>query len=146
MLPALVLAATFAHPTPEPPPELPASVYQARREAVMKALDGCVALLAAEGETNGVTETFRQDGDFYWLTGVNEPDAWLLLAPKAKYDRVTLLLKPRDPEHERWTGPREPLSPALRKRYGVDRLLRGQPDRAALARAQHYRRADAVPE
>ena len=135
MLIGLALAAAFAHPTPQPAPELPASVYQARRESVLKALDGCLALLAAEGETNGVTETYRQDGDFYWLTGVNEPGAWLLLAPRAKYDRVTLFLRPRDPEHERWVGPREPLSPALRKRHGVDRLLRGEPDRAALASA-----------
>jgi Xaa-Pro aminopeptidase len=138
MLPALVVAASFAHPAPQPPPELPATVYQARREAVMKALGGCVALLAAEGETNGVTETYRQDGDFYWLTGINEPDAWLVLAPRAKYDRVTVTLRPRDPEKERVTGPREPLSPALRKRYGVDRLRRGEPDRPALeAGLQH---------
>jgi Xaa-Pro aminopeptidase len=136
MLSGLVLAAAFAHPTPQPPAELPASVYQARREAVLKALGGCVALLAAVGETNGVTETYRQDGDFFWLTGLNEPAAWLLLDPGAKYDRTTLFLRPRDPEHERWTGPREPLSPALRKRYGVDRLLRGEPDRAALGAAQ----------
>lgn len=137
MLSGLVLAAAFAHPTPQPPPELPASVYQARREAVLKALGGCVALLASTGETNGVTETYRQDPDFFWLTGLNEGDAWLLLAPKAKYDRVTLFLRPRDPEHERWTGPREPLSPALKKRYGVDRLLRGQPDSAALSAGLH---------
>jgi Xaa-Pro aminopeptidase len=137
MLPALVLAASFTHPTPQPPPELPASVYQARREAVMKALDGCLALLSAEGETNGVTETFRQDGDFYWLTGLNESGAWLLLDPQAKYDRATLFLRSRDPEHERWTGPREPISPALKKKYGVDRIVRGQPDHAAMAAAQN---------
>jgi Xaa-Pro aminopeptidase len=136
MMLGLVLAASFAHPTPQPPAELPASVYQARRETVLKALDGCIALLAAVGEPSGVTETFRQDGDFYWLTGVNEAGAWLVLDPAAKYDRTTLFLRARDPEHERWTGPREPLSPALRKKYGVDRLLRGQPDGAAINAAQ----------
>jgi Xaa-Pro aminopeptidase len=139
MLLGLVLAASFTHPTPQPPPELPASVYQARREAVMKALDGCLALLAAEGETSGATETYRQDSDFFWLTGLNEGEAWLLLDPLAKYDRSTLFLRTRDPEHERWTGPREPLSPALRKKYGVDRLLRGQPDRSAVGAAQQAR-------
>ena len=132
MLNALVLAAGFAHPTPAPPPQLPASVYQARREAVMKELGGCVALLAAHGETSGVTEDYRQDGDFLWLTGVNEPGAWVMLAPKTKYDRTTLFLRPRDPERERWTGTREPLSPALRQRHGVDRVLRGDPSRAGL--------------
>jgi len=135
MLNALVLAAGFAHPSPQPPPQLPPAVYQARREAVMKELGGCIAVLAAAGETSGVTEDYRQDGDFLWLTGVNEPGAWVLLAPKMKYDRTTLFLRPRDPERERWTGTREPLSPALRQRHGVDRVLRGDPSRAGLGAA-----------
>ncbi|HZM51352.1 MAG TPA: M24 family metallopeptidase, partial [Vicinamibacteria bacterium] len=51
------------------------------------------------------------------------------------YDRSVLFLRPRDPERERWTGPREPLSPALLERFGVDRVLRGRPDRTAVASA-----------
>lgn len=136
MLNALVLAAGFVHPSPQPAPQLSASVYQARREAVMKELGGCVALLAAAGETSGVTEDYRQDGDFLWLTGVNEPGAWILLAPEMKYDRTTLFLRPRDPERERWTGTREAISPALRKKHGVDRVLRGEPGSAGLGAAQ----------
>ena len=136
MLLILVAAAAITHPTPQPPPELPASVYQARRERVLSELGGCVAVLAAQGEPSGVTEDFRQDGDFLWLTGVTEPDAWLLLAPKSKYGKTALYLRPRDPERERWTGPRAPLSPALRERYGVEVMGRGRPDRAALAAAQ----------
>jgi Xaa-Pro aminopeptidase len=111
---------------------LPAAVYRDRRERVMRELDGCVAVLAARGETGGVTEDYRQDGDFLWLTGLNESDAWVLLAPKAKYDRAVLFLRPRDPERERWTGPRDPISPALRERYGVDRVMRGRPDAIAV--------------
>ena len=120
---------------PVPPPDLPAAVYRDRRERVMRELDGCVAILAARGEMSGVTEDYRQDGNFLWLTGINEGEAWVLLAPKAKFDRTVLFLRPRDPERERWTGPREPLSPALLERYGVDRVLRGRPDRAAVAAA-----------
>jgi Xaa-Pro aminopeptidase len=101
----------------------------------MRELDGCVAVLGARGEMSGVTEDYRQDGNFLWLTGINEGDAWILLAPKAKHDRSVLFLRPRDPEHERWTGPREPLSPALLERFGVDRVLRGRPDRTAIASA-----------
>ena len=71
--------------------------------------------------------------DFLWLTGLSESEAWILLAPKAKYDRSVLFLRPRDPERERWTGPRDPISPALKQRYGVDKVLRGKPDRAAFA-------------
>jgi Xaa-Pro aminopeptidase len=130
---ALALLAAAAAATAVPPAELPASVYQERRERVMKELGGCVAVIAARGDESG--DEYRPDGDFLWLTGVTEPDAWLLLAPKAKYDRVVLSLKPRDPERERWTGPRDPITPALKKKYGVDKVLRGRPDRSALAAA-----------
>jgi Xaa-Pro aminopeptidase len=132
MLSVAAVLAFLAGPAGAPPPDLPATIYRARRERVMKELDGCVAVVAARGETNGVTEDFRQDADFFWLTGLNEGEAWILLAPRAKYDRTTLFLKPRDPEHERWTGPRDPLSPALLERYGVDKVGRGRPDRAAI--------------
>jgi Xaa-Pro aminopeptidase len=131
----LTLASFLLAAPPVPPPDLPPAVYRDRRERVMRELDGCVAVLSARGEMSGVTEDYRQDGNFLWLTGINEGDAWILLAPKAKYDRSVLFLRPRDPEHERWTGPREPLSPALLDRFGVDRVLRGRPDRTAVASA-----------
>jgi Xaa-Pro aminopeptidase len=131
-----VLAFLAAAPVAGAPPDLPVSVYATRRTRVLSELGGCVAVLSAQGGASGVTEDFRQDADFFWMTGINEPNAWLVLAPRAKYDKVTLFLAPRDPEHERWTGPREPLSPALLTRYGVDKVLRGRPDRAALAAGQ----------
>lgn len=125
MLLALVLAAGFVHPAPTPPPGLPATLYRERRELVMKELGGCATALAAQGEPTGVVQEFRQDDDFYWLTGLNEPGAWIVLFPKAKYRRQSLFLRPRDPEAERWTGPRDPISPALKERYGVDEVRRG---------------------
>src|SRR4051794_57358 len=81
--------------------DVPAATYAARRARVLTELGGCVAVLSAQGETTGVTEDFRQDADFLFLTGVNEADAWLLFSPHAKSDKVTLFLKSRDPEHER---------------------------------------------
>jgi Xaa-Pro aminopeptidase len=100
----------------------------------MQELGGCIAVIAAQGEGE---EPYRQDGDFLWLTGVAERDAWLLLAPKAKYDRTVLFLTPRDPERERWTGAREPLSPALKAKLGVDQVRRGRPDRHAVVAGGH---------
>jgi Xaa-Pro aminopeptidase len=125
MLLQLVVAAGFAHPNPQPPPDLPPSVYRERRERVMKDVGGCATALAAQGEPVGVVQDYRQDSDFYWLTGINEPGAWIVLFPKAKYSRHVLYLQPRDPEAERWTGPRDPLSPALKEKYGVDEVRRG---------------------
>jgi len=128
LLAAAALAGGFQHPVPTPPADLPASVYRERRERVMKALEGCIGVIGAQGEVSGITEDYRQDGNFYWLTGINEPGAFLVFAPKSPFNKVTLFLKPRDPEAERWTGPRDPISPDLKERYGVDRVRRGSPD------------------
>jgi Xaa-Pro aminopeptidase len=128
----------FVHPTPTPSPEIPVEVYRQRRERVLNSLDGCLSVVSAQGEASGVTEDFRQDGDFFWLTGINEPDAHLILAPKSRYQKTTLYLKSRDPEGERWTGPRDPVSPALLTKYGVDRVRRGLPDGALMDAALQY--------
>ena len=132
MLSALILGATvagFSHPAPTPAADLPVSVYRERRERVIRSLDGCIGVLAAQGAVSGITEDFRQDPDFLWLTGINEPGAFVVFAPKSTYSKVTLYLKARDPEAERWTGPREAISPDLVARYGVDRVRRGSPQR-----------------
>jgi Xaa-Pro aminopeptidase len=133
MLIALLVA--FTHPNPQPPPDLPPSVYRERRERVMKELGGCATAIAAQGaEPPGPVTEFRQDDDFFWLTGINEPKAWLVLLPKAKYRRQVLFLKSRDPELEQWTGPREPITPALKTKYGVDNVRRGDGGESLLGR------------
>jgi Xaa-Pro aminopeptidase len=129
----LAVAAGFVHPNPDPPAATPVEVYQQRRARVLKALEGCVAVISAQGEVSGITEDYRQDGDFYWLTGINEPGAHLVFAPKARYNKVVLYLRARDPEAERWTGPREAISPELLARYGVDQVRRGSPEGALAA-------------
>jgi Xaa-Pro aminopeptidase len=142
MLSVLILTAAmsgaFVHPTLTPPADIPVEIYRQRRERVLSSLDGCLAVVSSQGDVSGVTEDFRQDGNFFWLTGINEPDAHLILAPKSRYSKVTLYLKSRDPEAERWTGPRDPVSPALLTRYGVDRVRRGLPDAALMDAAQQY--------
>jgi Xaa-Pro aminopeptidase len=142
MLSAFMLAASlsgnFVHPNPVPPAELPVSVYQQRRARLLAQLGDCAALISSQGEVSGITEDYRQDADFYWLTGINEPDAHLVLQPKSPYRKVVLFLKPRDPEAERWTGPREPVSPELLKKYGVDRVLRGSPESALAGAGLHH--------
>jgi Xaa-Pro aminopeptidase len=132
------LSGTFAHPNPTPPAELPVAVYAQRRARVLAELGGCAAVISSQGEVNGITEDYRQDADFFWLTGINEPGAHLVLLPHSPYRKVVLLLKPRDPEAERWTGPREAVSPDLLAKYGVDRVLRGTPESALLAAGLHH--------
>src|ERR1051325_8809835 len=140
MLSALLLpvlaASRFPHPTPQPPPSLPPAIYRERQARVMKELEGCATTLAAQGDAVGPTEDYRQDSDFLWLTGVSEKGGWIVLHPKGKFIKTTLYLRPRDPEAERWTGPRDPLSPALKDKFGVDAVRRGRGDRALVELGQ----------
>lgn len=67
-----------------------------------------VAIIPGAREATRSNDTqyrFRQDSDFYYLTGFEEPDAIAVIAPgrTAKY---TLFVRPRDPEQEIWVGRR----------------------------------------
>ena len=131
----LVAASAFPHPNPQPPPALPPAIYRERQARVVKELEGCAATLASQGDAAGVTEDFRQDSDFLWLTGVNIE--WTdNLDAKGKFIKTALYLRSRDPEAERWTGPRDPLSPALKDKFGVDAVRRGKGDRVLLELGQ----------
>jgi Xaa-Pro aminopeptidase len=88
----------------------------------MKEFGEGVAVLFAKGHEDG--DGYRQNSDFFFLTGVNEPDAVLVLAPKERTYREFLFLPSRDPEAERWTGERDPIGAALRKKHGIDRIFR----------------------
>ena len=57
----------------------PAAVYHARRVALSAKLHGGVAVLFAAEEPVLDLMPYRQDPDFYYLTGWNEPGAALLI-------------------------------------------------------------------
>lgn len=123
-------AVPLAVPAAEPP--LPAliepaqtqatTVYAERRRALMDAMGEGVAVVYSEGEEDAFG--YRPSGDFFYLTGVDDPGAVLVLAPKERTYREFLFLKTRDVEWERWVGEREPLGAALRKKYGFEKIYR----------------------
>jgi Xaa-Pro aminopeptidase len=47
---------------------------------------------------------FRQDSDFYYLTGFNEPEAVLALIPGREHGEAVLFCRERDPSKELWDG------------------------------------------
>ena len=106
----------------EPAQTQDTSVYAARRAALMKAMDGGVAVIYADGTDDSAG--YRQSSDFFYLTGVEERGAVLVLAPKERTYREALFLPSRDPEAERWTGEREAISTALRAKYGFEKIYR----------------------
>ena len=65
------------------------SDYHARRIALGKALHGGVAILFAAQEPALDFDPYRQDSDFYYLTGWNEPGAALLIVGPSKRGRAS---------------------------------------------------------
>ena len=80
-----------------------------------------VAIVASARETTRSNDThyrYRQDSDFYYLTGFDEPEAIAVVAP-AKEQKYTLFVRPRDPEREIWDGRRAGVEGA-KSVYGAD--------------------------
>ena len=102
-------------------PTFDPSVYVARRAAVVAAMRGSgggVMLLpgAEERIRNADSEyTFRQDSDYAWLTGFEEPDgaALLFADPEAGKPGFVMFVRPKDPEREIWTGRRAGVDGAV---------------------------------
>jgi Xaa-Pro aminopeptidase len=59
---------------------------------------------AGDDRGSGDVGTFRQSSTFFYLTGVELPNAVLVLRPAEGYE--ALFLPPRNEAVERWTGPR----------------------------------------
>ena len=62
---------------------------------------------------------FRQDSDFHYLSGFNEPDSVLVLVPGRKHGQCLFFCRERDPERELWDGYREGPE-GLCERFGAD--------------------------
>ena len=101
-------------------------IFNARREILMESLDGGVAVLYGATDSDGsiVRGAFVQESSFYYLTGISEPGAALILAPGEHRYKEILYLQPRNPELEDWEGRREPLGDALNEATGFDKVLR----------------------
>ncbi|MBV8638853.1 MAG: Xaa-Pro aminopeptidase [Candidatus Eremiobacteraeota bacterium] len=96
--------------------------YEARREQALAAFHGGVAIIpsATTIPRNNDTEyEFRQNSDFYYLTGFDEPDAVLVLAPEHDEHRTILFLRERDRATEIWNGRRLGVDAAV-ETIGVD--------------------------
>src|SRR5689334_19016009 len=79
----------------------------ARRKAAMDQIGehGLLILYAAEPRNyaNDVEWPFRQENNFFYLTGLTQPGATLVLAPGSA-TREMIFLPPSDPSRESWTG------------------------------------------
>src|SRR5690348_15128347 len=66
-----------------------------------------VAIIPAAPECTRTGDShypYRQDSDFYYLTGFNEPEAVAVLLPGRPQGEFVLFNRKRDPAQETWTG------------------------------------------
>jgi Xaa-Pro aminopeptidase len=63
---------------------------------------------------------YRQDSDFYYLTGFAEPESVALLSPGHPDGEFVMFVRPRDKERETWTGRRAGVEGAIIE-YGADK-------------------------
>lgn len=93
-----------------------------RRELMALMQPDSIAILPSAREVirnNDVDYQFRQDSDFYYLTGFKEAESVFVLVPGREHGEAILFCRERDPEQERWygkiTGPERAM-----QLYGID--------------------------
>ncbi len=96
--------------------------YRGRRERLIQAIGpDNVAIVPSSREqvrNRDVHYKFRQDSDFWYLTGFNEPDSIAVIAPGRKEGAFVLFVRERNREREIWDGRRAGPEGAVRD-YGA---------------------------
>jgi Xaa-Pro aminopeptidase len=82
--------------------------YALRRQRLAEQMGtNTIAILPSstiKNRNNDADFSFRQDSDFYYLCGFNEPDAVLALIPGREHGEAVLFCRERNPEKEMWDG------------------------------------------
>lgn len=120
--------------------------FDDRRKRVLDALAGNVAVIPSARTLlrNADSEfEFRQHSDFYYLTGFDEPDGVLVLAPQHAEHRVILFLRERDRSKEIWNGKRLGVGAATQTlgvevAHAIDDLAKELPRYLAGASTLYY--------
>jgi Xaa-Pro aminopeptidase len=86
------------------------SEFARRRRQLARLMGkGSIAILPASPvrtRNNDVEYPYRQDSDFYYLTGFTEPEAVMVLVPGREAAEYILFVRDRDPLKETWEGRR----------------------------------------
>ncbi|WP_309742794.1 aminopeptidase P N-terminal domain-containing protein [Chamaesiphon sp. OTE_20_metabat_361] len=96
--------------------------YRQRREQLMAKIGNGTAIFGSAPMAtmhNDVEYVYRQESDFYYLTGFNEPHAVAVIAPHHDEHKFILFVQPKEREKEIWTGYRVGVD-AAKEKYGAD--------------------------
>jgi Xaa-Pro aminopeptidase len=96
--------------------------FRTRRAAVVQAMgSGVMVLFSAPVmyRNNDIEHEYRQDSDFYYLTGFDEPESVAVLLADEGQGKLVMFVRPRDPEREVWDGRRAGVEGA-RELHGAE--------------------------
>ncbi|HEX3775080.1 MAG TPA: aminopeptidase P N-terminal domain-containing protein, partial [Polyangiaceae bacterium] len=80
--------------------------FKERRDRVLAAIHPGVLVIPSAPlaiRNNDVEHEYRQDSDFFYLSGFDEPESVLVLNSQSD-EPFTLFVRARDPEREVWDG------------------------------------------
>jgi Xaa-Pro aminopeptidase len=101
-----------------------AEIFHQRRGQLIRSIgEGAVAILPSAPiavRSNDVEFIYRQDSDFYYMTGFAEPESVAVFAPGHPDGEFVMFVLPRDKERETWTGRRAGIEGAMLD-YGADK-------------------------
>ena len=103
-------------------PPIDPAVFADRRDRFLHQLGGAAAVIPAAPLVThhaDVEHAFRQDSDFWYLTGFDEPGAVALFLPHRSENPFVLFVEPKDPIGEVWNGFRWGCEGAV-ERFGAD--------------------------
>jgi Xaa-Pro aminopeptidase len=92
-----------------------------RREFLQRMQPGVAVFASApvRQRNHDVEHEYRQDSDFFYLTGFDEPESWCVLSPGHRRHEYVLFVRPRDREKEIWNGYRAGVEGAIQQ-YGAE--------------------------
>ena len=127
-IPAIAPARAVAQPGSFAGP-VPVERLVARRQALADRIGVGVAVLAAaperdeDGRDHPQDNFYRQDNDFFYLTGLETPNAWLVIVARdSAPDEAILFIPARDTLKERWWGPQLVPGPVVQQLTGISDL------------------------
>jgi len=91
-------------------------MHKQNRDQFAKRLNGGIAIIPASIpaiRTHNMEYTYRQNSNFYYLTGFEEPNSICVIAPNHPEHQFIMFVQPRDREREIWGG----------KRVGIDGVI-----------------------
>lgn len=124
----LLIVPPLAAQAGSPAGPVPVSNLTVRRQAVIARIKSGIAIIRGAEEMSAdppdsdypQATAFRQDNDFFYLTGLETPDSWLIItAIDSTRGEAHLFLPPRNPQAERWTGPQLGPGPEAAAATGI---------------------------